>query len=120
MSPSPIRPRLFQPLNIIQHLPSEIVLDLHVCEGGGDVEDLLVAELANFGRFVDVEAGEEAAGGVGADAEEGFEGFLGVEGQLGDADVVVVGGAAAVVVPYLDQPSLWEVDAEDEDLRWVN
>ena len=25
---------------------------------------------------MDVEAGEEAAGGVGADAEEGFEGFL--------------------------------------------
>lgn len=76
MPPSPIRTRLLQPLDIIQILSAEVILDLHFGKRGGDIEDLLVGELADFACRVDMEAGEEARGGVVADAEEGFEGFL--------------------------------------------
>jgi len=76
MPPSAISPRLLQSLNIIQSLSAQVILDLHIGERGRDVQDLLVGQLADFARRVDVETREEARGGVVADAEEGFEGFL--------------------------------------------
>ena len=60
MPPSTIRPRLFQPLNIIQVLSPEIVLNLHIGKRGRDIEDLFVGELADFTCWVDVEARKEA------------------------------------------------------------
>lgn len=83
MTSPTISARLLQTLDIIEDRSPEIIFDLHVGKGGGDVEDLLVGELADFAGGVDVEAGEEAGGGVVADAEEGFEGFLYIIFQLG-------------------------------------
>lgn len=78
MPPSAVRPRVPQPLDVVEDLPAEVVLDLHLGQRGRDVEHLLVGQLADLAGRVDVEAGEEARRGVRADAEEGFEGFLDV------------------------------------------
>lgn len=67
---------LLQTLDIIQDLSSQVILNLHIRQHGGQVEDLLVGELADAAGRVDVEAGQEAGGGVVANAEEGLEGFL--------------------------------------------
>lgn len=71
-----VRPRLLQPLDIIQILSAEVILDLHVGKRGRDIEDLLVGQLADLAGRVDVEAGEQMGGCIPANAEEGFEGFL--------------------------------------------
>ena len=76
MASPAISARLLEPFDIIEDRSPEIVFDLHFGEDGGDVENLLVGEFADFAGWVDVEAGEETGGGVVADAEEGFEGFL--------------------------------------------
>lgn len=67
---------LLQTLDIIQDLSSQVILNLHIRQHGGQVEDLLVGELADAAGWVDVEAGQEAGGGVVANAEKGLEGFL--------------------------------------------
>lgn len=67
---------LLQALDVIQDLSSQVILNLHIRQHGGQVEDLLVGELADAAGRVDVEAGQEAGGGVVADSEESLEGFL--------------------------------------------
>lgn len=100
MTSPAVSTRLLQTLDIIEDLSPEIVLDFHVGEGGGDVEDLLVGELADFAGWVDVEAGEEAGRGVVADAEEGFEGFLYMDMSLVRGDSVgYIGGGVVWCLP---------------------
>ena len=70
--PSPVRPRIPQPLDILEYLPSQIVLDPHVRQSASEVEDLPGAQFVDCGCLVDVEAGEHAFGGVVADAKERF------------------------------------------------
>lgn len=67
---------LLQTLDIIQDFSSQVILNLHIRQHGGQVEDLLVGELPDAAGRVDVEAGQEAGGGVVANAEEGLERFL--------------------------------------------
>lgn len=59
-----------QSFDIVDDLSAEVVLDLHVGQGGRDIKDLLVAQFADLACWMDVEAGEEARGGVVTDAEE--------------------------------------------------
>lgn len=94
MSPTPIRPRIPETLNILQHLSPQVVLDLHAVERGVELEDLCLREFTDAGGVVEVEAGHEAGGGEGTDAEEGLEGLF-------------------------DEAAFGEVDVEDEDLGWV-
>jgi hypothetical protein len=67
---------LLQTLDVIQDLSSQVILNLHIRQHGGQVKNLLVGELADATGWVDVEAGQEAGGSVVADSEEGLEGFL--------------------------------------------
>lgn len=67
---------LLQALNIIEHVSAQVVLNLHIRKHGGQIEDLLVGQLADAAGRVDVEAGEESRGGIVSDAEEGLKGFL--------------------------------------------
>lgn len=76
MSSTAVSSSLLQALDIIQHLSSQVILDLHIRQHGGQVEDLLVRQLADAAGRVDVEAGQEAGGGMVADSEESLEGFL--------------------------------------------
>lgn len=76
MPPPAIRARLSHALDILQDLPAQVVLDLHVRQRGGQVEDLLVGQLADFAGGVDVEASEQARRGVRAYAEKVFQRFL--------------------------------------------
>jgi hypothetical protein len=48
---------LLQALDVVQNLSSQVILNLHVREHGGQVENLLVGELADAAGRVDVEAG---------------------------------------------------------------
>jgi hypothetical protein len=48
---------LLQALDVVQNLSSQVILNLHVREHGGQVENLLVGELADTAGRVDVEAG---------------------------------------------------------------
>lgn len=61
---------LLQALDIIHNLSAQIILNLHVRQDGGHVKNLLVGQLADSAGRVDVEAGEEAGGGMVADTEE--------------------------------------------------
>jgi hypothetical protein len=67
---------LLQALDVIQNLSSQVILNLHIRKHGGQVENLLVGELADAAGRVDVEAGQEAGGSVAANSEKGLEGFL--------------------------------------------
>lgn len=67
---------LLQTLDVIQDFSSQIILDLHIRQHGGQVENLLVGELADAAGRVDVEAGQEAGGSVVANAKEGLKRFL--------------------------------------------
>lgn len=77
MPPPPIRTHIPQPPDIILHLPPQVILDCHIRQLGGEVEDLFVGEAADTGGVVDVEFGHQALGVLGADAVEGPEGALG-------------------------------------------
>lgn len=57
MSLATIRARVLQPLDIIQNLTPQIILNLHFRERRGEVEDLLVGQLADFASGMDMEAG---------------------------------------------------------------
>lgn len=70
MAPTTVCSRLLQALDIIENLSSEIILDLHIRQHSREVEDLLVRQLADAAGRVDVEAGQEAGGGVVADSEK--------------------------------------------------
>lgn len=67
---------LLQALDVVQDLSSQVILNLHVRKHGGQVQNLLVGELADAAGRVDIEAGKEAGGSVAANSEKGFEGFL--------------------------------------------
>jgi hypothetical protein len=79
MSTATISTSIPEPLDIVQHLAPQIILDFHLGQRSGQVEYLWVGEFADFGLWVDVEASQEARRHVWADAEEGFEGFLPLE-----------------------------------------
>lgn len=70
MTSAAVGTSLLQALDIVQDFSSQVILNLHIGEHGGQVEDLLVRQLANAAGRVDVEAGQEARGGVGSDPEE--------------------------------------------------
>lgn len=76
MSSSSVCSRIPQSFDIIQNASSQVVLDLHVCEGGGQVERLFRFQFGDFGTGVDMEAGHEVRGCLGTDTEEGADGFL--------------------------------------------
>ena len=93
MSTPAIRACILEAADIVEHLAPQVVFNLHAGQRGGQLEDLLVGELADGGGGVDVVAGHEAGADGGADAEEGLEGFLGgvLDGLCGCMVVVVVG-----------------------------
>lgn len=70
MFPASISAGLPQALNILKHLPAQVILDAHLRQRGGQIEHLLVGQLGDFARRVDVEPRHEPRRGVGADAEE--------------------------------------------------
>lgn len=76
MPPAPIRPHIPQPRDIQPELAAELVLDLQGRQLGVDVDDGLRGDGAEAGGAVDVQAGEEVGGGLGAEAVECLEGFL--------------------------------------------
>lgn len=60
MSSTTVSPSLLQALNIIEHLSSQVIFDLHIRQHSGQVEDLLVRQLADAAGWVDVKAGQKA------------------------------------------------------------
>ena len=72
MSPPSVRPRVLQPLYILQYTSLQLVLDLHAVEVGVQVQNLLLREVAHLHCVVEVEAGHYVRGDVGTDAEEGL------------------------------------------------
>lgn len=76
VSPSTVRSNIPKPLDVVEDLPAEIVLDLHLRESCGKVEDLLVSQFPDFAGFVDVKARHEPGGDGGTNAEESLEGLL--------------------------------------------
>lgn len=98
MTPTTVRPRLLHPLNIIQHLSPQIILDVHLGQHGREIEDLLVRELADSAGRVDVKAGEEARGDIVADSKEGLDGFLGVIVSCYRERCGGIGGALVLVL----------------------
>jgi hypothetical protein len=76
MSPAPISTGIPEPLDIVEYLSPQIILNFHFGQRGRDVEHLRVGEFADFGLWVNVEASQEAGGDVWADSEEALEGFL--------------------------------------------
>ena len=87
MTPTTVGSRLLQTLDVIEVLSAKVVLNLHIGQGGRDIEDLLVRQVANLACWVDVEAGKKTGRGQVTDAEEGLERFLnsvrlGVEGKM--------------------------------------
>lgn len=57
-----IRARVLQPLDVIQNLTAQIVLNLHFRERRGEIEDLLVGQLADFASGMDMEPSHQARG----------------------------------------------------------
>ena len=80
MPPAPVRPHVAQPGDVLPQLAPELVFNLHLGQLGVDVDDGLVVEGAEAGGGVDVQAGEDVAGELVADAVEVAEGFLGEGG----------------------------------------
>ena len=76
MSPAAVSTSIPEPLDIVQHLPPQIILDFHFGQRGCEVEHLRVGEFSDFGLWVDVEASQEAGRDIWTDSEEGFKGFL--------------------------------------------
>lgn len=60
MASATVGTSLLQALDIVQDFSSQVILNLHIGEHGGQVEDLLVRQLADAAGRVDVEAGQEA------------------------------------------------------------
>ena len=84
-----ITPDIPQSLDIVQHLPPLVVLDLHARQLGRQLQQLLVGQLADLGPLVDVVFGHDLGGDDGADAEEGGEAVrdeFGVGEVLGEDD----------------------------------
>lgn len=71
MSLAAVRARVLESADVIQDLAAQVILDLHVRQRRGHVEDLSVGQLADGGRGMDVVARHEPVAGVLADAEEG-------------------------------------------------
>lgn len=74
MPPSPIRPHIPQPPNVVHHLPSQIILNRQLPQRRGQIVDLRALEVPDFGGAVDVEARHQACAELGADAVEGLQG----------------------------------------------
>jgi hypothetical protein len=86
---SPIAPDISQTLDIVQHLPSLVVLNLHASQFGRQLQQLLVGQLANLGTLVDVMFSHDLGGNHGTDAKEGCEAVgdeFGVGEMLGEDD----------------------------------
>jgi alpha-L-fucosidase len=73
MATTTVGTSLLQALDVIQNLSAQVIFNLHIGQDGSQVEDLLVGQLADAAGWVDVEAGQEAGGGVSADAKKGLE-----------------------------------------------
>ena len=95
MPSASIRPHVAQPLDVILQLPPQVVFQRHRAQLRREVVDLSVAQRADLGCLVDLEARHELCADVGADAVEGGEGAR-------------------------DELHLGEVAAEDEDLGVVS
>jgi hypothetical protein len=92
MPSAPIRPHVPQPLDVVHQLPPQIILQRHRAELLRQAPDLPIAQLSDFGGFMDVKFSHEVFANFGSNAVEGGEGAG-------------------------DEASFVEVDAEDEDLR---
>lgn len=77
MSSPPITPHLPQSQDVISHLPSQVSLNGHGGELGGDVVYCFRGQLADFCAGEDGEFGQDAGAVFCADAVEGFEAVLG-------------------------------------------
>jgi hypothetical protein len=91
MPPTPVRPHIPQPLDIVLHLALQIRFQRHFRQFSRETVHLLFAEAADARGLVDVEFRHELRAGLGAQAVEGFEGAR-------------------------DEGAFEEVDAEDEGL----
>lgn len=67
---------LLQPLDVVEDISAEVVLDFHVGQGSREVKDLLVGQFADLACRVDMESSEELRGGLVSDSEETLERFL--------------------------------------------
>lgn len=76
MTPATVCSSLLQALDIIENISTEIILNLHIRQYSGQVENLLVGQLADATGWVDVETGQETGRGVVANTEEGLKRFL--------------------------------------------
>ena len=76
MTSAAVSSGLFHTLDVIQNFSAQIVLDFHIRQYSREVKDLLVGQLADAARRMDVKAGHEAGRGIVADSEEALEGFL--------------------------------------------
>ena len=76
MTPTAVSTRLLQPLDVIKVLSPEVVLNLHVGQGGRDIKNLLVAQVSNLACRMDVKAGKETGRSKITNTEEGLERFL--------------------------------------------
>jgi hypothetical protein len=102
----PICAHVFQTSDVLLHLSPQIVLNLHVRELGGKVQDGRVLQTADLRPRVDVEPSHDALRNLGADAEEALE------GTLRDLDLRCNHGASS----YLDERRLGEVEAVKKHL----
>lgn len=76
MSSPPIRAHIPNSFDIVAHLSPCIILNLHACEFGGQVEEFLTVEGADLSHGLDVVAGHDLGGDMWPDAVEGLESFL--------------------------------------------
>lgn len=80
MPPSSIGAHISKSCDVAPHLALQFVLNPHGRQLRVEVEDLLCAQLAQFTRRMDVEAGHEPRRDMGPDAVEEFQGALFVFG----------------------------------------
>jgi hypothetical protein len=76
MSPSTVRPRIPQPLDVVEDLSAEVIFDFHLRESRSKVEDLLIRQFPDLSRWMDVKAREETGGDGGTNAKERLDGLL--------------------------------------------
>lgn len=60
MSPSPVRSHIFQSKYVPSDFALQVILNLHLCQFSVEIEDLLVRQLADGGRLVEIETGHDA------------------------------------------------------------
>jgi len=72
MPSAAIRAHVPESFDIVAHLPPRIVLNLHACEFGGQVEQFLTIEGTDLRQRLDVVAGHDLGGDVWPDGVEGL------------------------------------------------